>query len=435
VCDDMRNQQIYRKMAGISTTPAPYIDTESGEGPNAAAASGEPRTSPSRILFAAILLMRLTLSSSEKVPALSHETRYHKAKADWQRRLRGSNSKHGKQGNADSAPAPCPGAPQWRPFGHESAARPRTTVLRKTDLCFSEHDCSRCRRRPGCAYCAHGQVSGDISGCYNKTRFPDFCSGGADGPCAQLLVERSGYYDAPSVEACHRTACVDNRRICRVSLADWLSLMSRSYTLETFPRMDVIMKVVVADGWIRGDSSLELLYSLNHPLHDFFDAANTSIRMLMFRGLVESAAVAGFDWQRSPLSVWNDFRLKHGQHRAATALALGYTHIFLEDTSCSTFRCKKVNGSGGCVLKHSCRRDHNPNVNSKTMSVYEATLSSHPELLRALKQWAGRLGQQEEDDDQEDSEEASAPQGEVGEPQVDPLLQQHNVAVDQITTV
>lgn len=202
-----------------------------------------------------------------------------------------------------------------------------------TDRCVVEHMCASCNKVPGCTFCHAGQVSFELQGCFNTSSHPRFCPDAIANPRrCPLKSATPEQHDVADARACKRlclqtTGTKSTSMHCRLPLIPWLLLTS-------YTRMDVLLKAVIADGWVQDKHIYDEAYKAfiakrtNRP-----DWANP--RLASFHGLVTSVQQRGFDWPHSPIRVRPDFTILDGSHRVAVALALNHSHIVIAHPGCS----------------------------------------------------------------------------------------------------
>lgn len=127
---------------------------------------------------------------------------------------------------------------------------------------------------------------------------------------------------------------------------------NRTFTLANFAHMDVVVKALVADSWLRQerygyDADAGFLYALHHRYllarralgsGDVLNhsGVSVSIRLMMYRGLYDSIRTYGFDWVSAPIPVDRDYRRLDGGHRLALALVLNQSHVAIRRECFST---------------------------------------------------------------------------------------------------
>jgi len=212
--------------------------------------------------------------------------------------------------------------------------------------CFVQSGCAQCLEL-GCSFCTEG----DRRTCFDSSLMVHLQykqSGVRHGFCRQPLTNESQHgcrgHVATAADECHRVDSLalckalpckpsflgGQRQCCQIDLVDWLRVAGGRFEAASdvtlYPRMDVIMKAVVARGWMTGNNSAVPMYmqyqSSRLSYHKYFTRRAVDIRLQMFKALYDSVQLRGFDWSASPLPVGPDFRLQDGSHRAALALAM-----------------------------------------------------------------------------------------------------------------
>ena len=206
-----------------------------------------------------------------------------------------------------------------------------------SDGCAIEHKCASCNSLPGCAFCHMGQESFEVQGCFNTSSYPLFCRAATATPRPCPHVSTPEQHDVADVAACRELLCsvegtphARRRDVvhCRLPLLPWLLLTS-------YTRMDVLLKAVLADVWVRNERTAF------DDAYKAYVAARTgrpdwaTPRLEGFKGLVASVQQRGFDWPHSPIRVHPDFTIMDGSHRVAVALALNHSHIVVAHPGCS----------------------------------------------------------------------------------------------------
>lgn len=142
---------------------------------------------------------------------------------------------------------------------------------------------------------------------------------------------------------------------CSVPTLPWLRSQlvnsNRTFSLDNFALMDVVVKALVADSWVRQeqapDADAAFLYALHvryllarHAIGsgDILNRSGVSVslRLMMFRGLYDSVRTHGFDWVAAPIPVDRDYRRLDGGHRIALALTLNQSRVGIRRECFST---------------------------------------------------------------------------------------------------
>lgn len=228
---------------------------------------------------------------------------------------------------------------------------------------FHGTSCADCVQN-GCSYCA----GPDVQTCFDQEKYPNWCNtlgsaifhqriapGDSESKCPKPLIANYSH-GCPTVEneICTLLKCTalsesESRNAhlphccCRLPLIPWLEAQKKNpptFSWETFPRFDVLMKAQVALSWLSGDQEAstrwDAIYEeyISHRIGGLWSSnlvserqKNMSIRLEMFRGLFNSVRRNGFNWKDMPIVVDNNLVLKDGSHRVAIALALGETHV------------------------------------------------------------------------------------------------------------
>ena len=235
------------------------------------------------------------------------------------------------------------------------------------DSCFTQYQACSCVPHPSgdCGWCPKGRISFEIQTCFNRTAAPTFCRkqvtvaskhtlnaptavSPLSPPCeASKNTSRTMTHFADSVEHCETLPCgagelrASGLR-CSVPLRPWLRRDPRrpgsEYNFSSFPRMDIMLKVVVAEAWMRNETKLDAQY-------DAFAQRRTGrrdflLRRQIFRGLFESARAEGLDWAHGAIQVTDDWTIVDGAHRTAIALLLGYDRVVLQRRRCGVVEKK-----------------------------------------------------------------------------------------------
>jgi hypothetical protein len=154
---------------------------------------------------------------------------------------------------------------------------------------------------------------------------------------------RLPFRPSPALAVGDYTTC---RRCCTLRLLPWIRSLTTSpeasLALHAFARFDIVLKAAVARSWLGtdgpglgtdgpGDATpfLHLPQWWEEAYLSYLTSRigrnvkyNMSIRLDMFRGLVNSVRARGFQWGANPIKVDYDFQLIDGSHRVACVYEL-----------------------------------------------------------------------------------------------------------------
>ena len=246
-----------------------------------------------------------------------------------------------------------------------------------SNTCFAERGCGRCISQSSGNHCAHCHGPPDVHACFDEKLFPEFCTrsnyrktsrDGTHSTCSGSIVSSHEQHEQPcivvqSVEECsmRHQSCNASQPIrnappcCSVPTLPWLRSQlvnsNRTFSLDNFALMDVVVKALVADSWVRQeqapDADAAFLYALHvryllarHAIGsgDILNRSGVSVslRLMMFRGLYDSVRTHGFDWVAAPIPVDRDYRRLDGGHPIALRLhSLSIRAAWASDASAS----------------------------------------------------------------------------------------------------
>lgn len=125
---------------------------------------------------------------------------------------------------------------------------------------------------------------------------------------------------------------------CTVEPVTWLRQrhLSSNSNVRNMRRMDVILRSLVAERWLKGSCDLDRVYlqhvrarvtARNDAMHSY-----SAGRLMLYRSLFRSIRANGFHWSERPLEVDRDWGLLDGSHRLALALVLHESRVTLLQT-------------------------------------------------------------------------------------------------------
>ena len=125
---------------------------------------------------------------------------------------------------------------------------------------------------------------------------------------------------------------------CTVEPVTWLRQrhLSSNSNVRNMRRMDVILRSLVAERWLKGSCDLDRVYlqqvrarvtARNDAMHSY-----SAGRLMLYRSLFRSIRANGFHWSERPLEVDRDWGLLDGSHRLALALVLNESLVTLLQT-------------------------------------------------------------------------------------------------------
>ena len=151
----------------------------------------------------------------------------------------------------------------------------------------------------------------------------------ADMPAAMAPC---GHMPDVGLDECTQLPCNGTSSCCRVPLLPLLRRQSPDGSMANNSRLDIIVKALVADAWLRGNETSvhERAYSRYLDVRLADPGNPSSVRLAMFRGLYDSVQALGrFDWEHTPVMVDRDLTVVDGAHRLALALVMSQRRVGL----------------------------------------------------------------------------------------------------------
>lgn len=182
--------------------------------------------------------------------------------------------------------------------------------------CTHTLECNACLSKPGCAYCQNG----DFGTCFHSEDMYCHATMRNLRRNARVISERVLCARSPATTTCtHLAPCSFPLRLNQCCTIRTRDLLEKHTVNGSFQRMDVVLRVMAAEGILKGDATAEHWYT-RHVAHRTKQDGPT--RLALFKELLSDVSANGLKLNQHPIPVSLSGRLIEGSHRLALALLL-----------------------------------------------------------------------------------------------------------------